>query len=55
MTTENPKATDNKTNENCSKTTNLETQEPEIIDVTPLDLDQNSKASGIKTAMFLSR
>ena len=48
MTTDNPKATDNKTNENCSKTTNLETQEPEIIDVTPLDLDQNSKAFGNK-------
>lgn len=48
MTTDNPKATDNKTNENCSKTTNLETQEPEIIEVTPLDLDQNSKAFGDK-------
>ena len=48
MTTDNPKATEDKTNENCSKITNLETQETEIIDVTPLDLDQNSKAFGDK-------
>lgn len=48
MTTDNPKATEDKTNENCSKTTNLETQEAEIIEVTPLDLDQNSKAFGDK-------
>ena len=55
MTTDNPKATEDKTNENCSKTTNLETQEAEIIEVTPLDLDQNSKAFGDKNGDVFER